>query len=81
MAEEKKVSRMAVIVFGLAAGLLYGLGAGIRGDIGILLKPLAAHSGQPYDMVSLSIAIMELVFGARSPCLGYWRHAVQTALS
>ena len=34
-----------VILFGLTACLLYGLGAGIRSDIGILLNPLAAHCG------------------------------------
>jgi predicted MFS family arabinose efflux permease len=71
MTETRKTRGIgAVIAFGLIACLLYGLGAGIRGDIGILLKPLSAHSGLPYEDVSLCIAIMELVFGLTQPFFG-----------
>lgn len=60
----------AVIAFGLIACLLYGLGAGIRGDIGILLNPLVEHCGLPYQSVSFCIAVMELVFGFTQPFFG-----------
>jgi predicted MFS family arabinose efflux permease len=59
-----------VVLFGLTACLLYGLGAGIRSDIGILLNPLAAHCGLRYKDVSFCIAVMELVFGGTQPFFG-----------
>ena len=69
--EQRKNNRIiGVIFFGLIACILYGLGAGIRGDIGILLNPLAEHSGIYYDDASLCIAVMELVFGAIQPFFG-----------
>jgi predicted MFS family arabinose efflux permease len=69
--EQRKNNRIiGVILFGLIACILYGLGAGIRGDIGILLDPLAEHSGIYYDDASLCIAVMELVFGAIQPFFG-----------
>lgn len=60
----------AVVAFGLVACVLYGVGAGLRGDIGILLSPLAEHCGLPYGEVSLCIAVMNLVFGAAQPAFG-----------
>ncbi|MGI6003043.1 MAG: MFS transporter [Lachnospiraceae bacterium] len=60
----------AVIVFGLIACLLYGLGGGIRADIGILLNPLADNSGISYQDASFCIAAMELVFGITQPFFG-----------
>lgn len=59
-----------VIGFGLIACILYGLGAAIRGDIGILLNPLAEHSGIPYEKASFCIAIMEFVYGITQPFFG-----------
>ncbi|MGN0709055.1 MAG: MFS transporter [Anaerovoracaceae bacterium] len=59
-----------VIGFGLIACVLYGLGAGIRSDIGILLNPLAKHSGIPYESASFCIAVMEFVFGITQPFFG-----------
>lgn len=67
---KKKTSLVAVIGFGLLACILYGFGAGIRSDIGILLNPLATHCGIPYDHVSMCIACMQLVFGAAQPIFG-----------
>lgn len=52
------------------ACFVYGVGAGLRGDIGILLEPLAAHSALTYGDVSLCIAVMQLVFGATQPMFG-----------
>lgn len=60
----------AVVAFGLVACVLYGVGAGLRGDIGILLSPLAEHCGLPYSEVSFCIAVMNLVFGAAQPAFG-----------
>ena len=51
-----------VIAFGLVACVLYGVGAGLRGDIGILLNPLADQCGLRYEDVSMCIAVMQLVF-------------------
>ena len=60
----------AVIGFGLVACVLYGVGAGLRGDIGILLTPLSEHCQLPYADVSFCIAVMNLVFGAAQPAFG-----------
>ena len=63
-------SLLAVIAFGLIACVLYGFGAGLRGDIGILLPALANHTGLAYQDVSFCIAVMNLVFGATQPAFG-----------
>lgn len=60
----------AVIFFGLLACALYGVGAGIRGDIGILLMPISRQTGLDYASVSFCIAVMQLVFGAAQPVFG-----------
>lgn len=59
-----------VIVFGLIACLLYGIGAGLRADIGVLLEPICTKTGLTYDSVSLCIALMQLIFGAAQPLFG-----------
>lgn len=71
----------AVIAFGLLACILYGLGAGLRSDIGILLMPLATHCGIAYEDVSFCIAVMQIVFGATQPFLAFWPCVVPTASS
>lgn len=54
-----------LLIFCAVAGtLLYGVSAGVRGDIGLLLNPVAASSGQSYEGVSIAIALMQLAFGA-----------------
>lgn len=65
-----KSSLFAVIVFGLVACILYGFGAGLRSDAGILLPALASHTGLAYQEVSFCIAVMNLVFGATQPAFG-----------
>lgn len=65
-----KSSFFTVILFGLIACVLYGVGAGLRTDIGILLNPLALHCHIKYADVSMSIAVMQLVFGASQPVFG-----------
>jgi MFS family permease len=68
---QKKASPLAgVIFFGLLACLLYGLGAGLRANIGLFLKPLAKQCGTSYAAVSFCIAVMQLVFGASQPVFG-----------
>lgn len=72
MMKEKKttVTMFTVLTFGLIACVLYGVGAGLRGDIGILLNPLAEQCGLRYEDVSMCIAVMQLVFGATQPAFG-----------
>lgn len=65
-----KSSLFAVIVFGLITCILYGFGAGLRSDVGILLPALASHTGLAYQEVSFCIAVMNLVFGATQPAFG-----------
>ncbi len=43
--DKKKSSLLIVVISGLAACVLYGVGAGLRSDMGILLNPMAAHCG------------------------------------
>jgi predicted MFS family arabinose efflux permease len=66
----RKNNLFLVIAFGLIACILYGVGAGLRSDIGILVSPLATHCGLEYDDVSLCVAIMQLVFGGAQPVFG-----------
>jgi MFS family permease len=66
----KPLSIPATIAFGLIACVLYGLGAGMRSDIGILLSPLAAQCGIEYADASLCVAVMQLVFGGTQPLFG-----------
>ncbi|MFT3942997.1 MAG: MFS transporter [Ancrocorticia sp.] len=58
------------IGFGLIASILYGLGAGLRADIGVLLGPMTESSGLTYQDVSLCVAVLQLVFGASQPIFG-----------
>ena len=69
-ASQKHLPFFAVIAFGLVSCVLYGVGAGLRSDIGILLNPLASSSGLSYDDVSFCIAVMQIVFGASQPLFG-----------
>ena len=59
-----------VIAFGLIACAVYGVGAGIRSNIGILLSPMAEQCGIAYKDASLCVAVMQLVFGASQPLFG-----------
>lgn len=67
---KKETGIALVILFGLVACILYGVGAGIRSDIGILLKPLVEHCNVSYADVSLCIAVMQIVFGITQPLFG-----------
>jgi MFS family permease len=67
---KRKNNIFMVIAFGLVACILYGVGAGLRSDIGILVSPLAEHCGINYDDVSMCVAIMQIVFGAAQPVFG-----------
>ena len=60
-----------VIAFSLLACFLYGIAAGLRADIGILLNPLAQHCHVTYEDVSFCIAVMQLIFGLSQPGFGF----------
>ncbi len=66
----RKMTMFMVVAFGLVACVLYGVGGGIRGNIGLLLNPLAEQCGIEYEDVSFCIAIMQFVFGATQPIFG-----------
>lgn len=68
--DRRTVSLPVAIAFGLVACVLYGVGAGLRADIGILLQPLADRCGLLYADASLCVAIMQLVFGVSQPVFG-----------
>lgn len=70
MTEKHTMKKGSVILFGLIACLLYGIGAGLRADIGILLQPIIKQTGLAYDSVSFCIAVMQLVFGLSQPVFG-----------
>jgi MFS family permease len=70
MARKVTSSIAGVIGFGLIACVLYGFGAGMRSDIGILLQPLADLCNLQYSDVSLCIAVMQITFGASQPLFG-----------
>lgn len=67
---DKAMGWPTFLAFGLVSCCLYGVGAGLRSDIGILLNPLAQQTGLSYDSVSFCIAVMQLVFGASQPAFG-----------
>lgn len=56
---DKKMNKGMVILIGLIACLLYGIGAGLRADIGVLLDAICTQTGLTYDSVSLCIAFMQ----------------------
>lgn len=55
-------SKWWILLIAMAGAAMYGVSAGLRGDIGILLMPIVNHSGQSYGTVSFVIAIMQLAF-------------------
>lgn len=55
-------SKWWILLIAMAGAVMYGVSAGLRGDIGILLMPIVNHSGQSYGTVSFVIAIMQLAF-------------------
>ena len=59
-----------VIAFGLIACMLYGVGAAIRGNVGILVTPMAEQCGVDYGDVSFCVAVMNIVFGIVQPVFG-----------
>lgn len=71
--QPEKNDRLSSVTIGLcalSAMLLYGISGGVRGDIGILLKPLMDSSGCSYQDVSFAIAVMQLSFGFFQPLFG-----------
>lgn len=55
--KQGNTSLRSALFLGLIACLIYGLGAGLRASIGILLEPIADMTGLSYEEVSFSIAV------------------------
>lgn len=68
--QDKRVAAPIAVGFGFIASIVYGLGAGLRADIGVLLGPMADSSILSYQDVSFCVAVMQLVFGASQPIFG-----------
>ncbi len=68
--EGKPRTLLGVVGFGLLACVLYGVGGGLRTDVGILLEPVMEESGLCYEDVSMAIALLQLAFGASQPVFG-----------
>ena len=58
--KQGNTSLRSALFLGLIACLIYGLGAGLRASIGILLEPIADMTGLSYEEVSFSIAVMQI---------------------
>ncbi|MDO4522486.1 MAG: MFS transporter [Eubacteriales bacterium] len=67
---ERKQKIYLIVVFGLISCALYGIGAGIRSNVGIILTPMAKQCVLQYNDVSFCVAVMQLVFGASQPFFG-----------
>lgn len=50
--KQGNTSLRSALFLGLIACLIYGLGAGLRASIGILLEPIADMTGLSYEEVS-----------------------------
>lgn len=57
-------------LLGLIACLIYGLGAGLRASIGILLEPIADMTGLSYEEVSFPLPSCRLSLARPSLYLG-----------
>ncbi len=68
--QQQRQGLFLVIAFGLISCALYGIGAGIRSNVGIILTPMAQQCGLEYSDVSLCVAVMQFVFGASQPLFG-----------
>lgn len=68
--QERNSSLGAALLCAAAACPINGTGAGIRDDIGILLRPLMAATSLPYEDASFCIAVMKLAFGTSQSFFG-----------
>lgn len=69
------VSRPGLTAGGLmgltaAACLIYGLGSGVRGNLGMLVQPIIDSTGLTYENVSLAMAVAQLASGVAGPLAG-----------
>ena len=70
MRMKNKMNIISAILLALAGALLYGMTAGLRGNIGVLFDPIIGRSGVAYGDVSFIVAVMQLVFGIAQPLFG-----------
>ena len=62
--------RQGILFIVMAACLLFGYGAGVRGIYGIVIKPLTALSGISYADAGFSFGIAQLMYGLTQPLWG-----------
>lgn len=68
--KQGNTSLRSALFLGLIACLIYGLGAGLRASIGILLEPIADMTGLSYEEVSFPLPSCRLSLARPSLYLG-----------
>ena len=58
------------VLLTIAAGLMYAINSGIRGNYGVLLGPISENSGLEYSSISFVLAVSQLTFGLMQPVFG-----------
>ena len=58
------------VLLTIAAGLMYAINSGIRGNYGVLLGPISENSGLEYSSISFVLAVSQLTFGLMQPIFG-----------
>ena len=66
---QSPVSNYAYLVL-IIAGLIGAIGFGIRGGFGIFLTPISTEFGFGREVISLSIALQNLIWGISQPFMG-----------
>ncbi|MEY8351937.1 MFS transporter [Lachnospiraceae bacterium 54-53] len=66
----RKNNLISILMITVASCLLYGIGAGIRSNYGIMLGAISESSGLAYSTVSFVVAVSLLVFGIMQPVFG-----------
>lgn len=63
-------AKKSVFTISLAICSIYAINGGVRGNLGVLLNPIAESSGLSYADVSFVFAVSQLLFGALQPIFG-----------
>ena len=66
----RKKILVSYIILTAAAVLLFALSAGLRANYGIIINPIAEHSGLDYASVSFVFGIAQLMYGLTQPLWG-----------
>ncbi len=62
--------KLSMVVIIAGACILYAVSSGIKGNYGIMLNSIVAHSGVAYERVSFILAVGQIVFGIAQPAFG-----------